>query len=88
LALLNRGKPSLAIMGERYKDKRLYSTKSLPSNSPTEVEPVKVYSNADTCKSLIISEKGKAGIYRWVNLTNNKSYIGSAIDLKERWIKY
>lgn len=48
-----------------------------------------MYSNADTCKTIILSDnKGKSGIYRWVNITNGKSYIGSAVDLKERCVNY
>jgi hypothetical protein len=48
-----------------------------------------VYSNADTCKTIILSDnKGRSGIYRWINLTSNKSYIGSAVNLKERFVNY
>lgn len=51
--------------------------------------PLTTYSNADTFKAIILSDnKGKSGIYRWVNNNNNKSYVGSAVDLKERFINY
>lgn len=54
-----------------------------------KVEAIKVYSNADTCKAVILKDnKGKTGIYRWVNLINGKSYIGSALDLRERFTNY
>lgn len=34
----------------------------------------------DTCKAIILKDnKGKTGIYRWVNLINGKTYIGSAL---------
>ena len=43
------------------------------------------YNNADTCKAQILSDnKNKSGIYMWENLTNGKSYIGSAMDLYNR----
>lgn len=51
--------------------------------------PLTAYSNADTFKAIILSDnKGKSGIYRWVNNNNNKSYVGSAADLKERFMNY
>jgi NADH-ubiquinone oxidoreductase chain 3 len=60
--------------------KRSYSTK---------ISPVKVYQNADTEKAYVLSEnKHKSGIYRWVNIQNNKSYIGSAVDLRGRFTRY
>ena len=66
--------------------KRFYSTNRLPLpliDSIQESLPIKVYPNAETFKVVLLDEnKGKAGIYRRVNLTNNKSYIGSAISLK------
>ena len=44
--------------------------------------PVVQYSNVIQDKLLIIEEnKGKAGIYRWVNNLNGYSYIGSSKDL-------
>ena len=58
--------------------KRSYSTKA-----GGKMSPVKIYKNAD--KRRIISEnKGKSGIYRWTNLTNGKSYIGSSTNLQKR----
>lgn len=32
--------------------------------------------------------KGKSGIYIWTNLDNGKSYVGSAVDLKNRLKRY
>jgi group I intron endonuclease len=49
----------------------------------------KFYSNADVLKLQIINEqKGKSGIYQWVNNTTHESYIGSSLDLRGRLIKY
>ena len=61
---------------------RNYSSNSL-------VVPVKIYANADIQKSQILREnKGKSGVYRWVNLKNGKSYIGSSVTLPKRLGKY
>lgn len=47
--------------------------------------PVVIYINAEKYKDLILKEnKNKSGIYRWVNIINNKSYIGSAKKLNKR----
>lgn len=52
-----------------------YSTNS-------SVVPVKIYRNADLDKLRIIKEnKGKGGVYRWINNLNGKSYIGSSSNL-------
>ena len=37
---------------------------------------------------IIIENKGKSGIYRWNNLTNGKSYVGSSINLTGRFSIY
>jgi len=51
--------------------------------------PIVTYANADTEKLKILKEnKGKCGIYRWINILNNKSYIGSSIDLRRRLKQY
>src|SRR5689334_21037993 len=48
-----------------------------------------VYSNAETDKARIIADnKGKAGIYLWLNNINGKYYIGSAVDLSRRLNDY
>ena len=53
------------------------------------VVPQVKYSNADLQKLQIISEnKGKGGVYRWVNLINGNSYIGSSINLSRRLTDY
>jgi len=51
--------------------------------------PIKIYSNADTDKAPILKEnKQKSGIYLWRNLINNKQYIGSSINLTNRFRCY
>lgn len=53
------------------------------------ISPVVQYSNVAENKSLIIKEnKGKAGVYRWVNNLNGNSYVGSSIDLGVRLRDY
>ena len=59
------------------------------SCSATNWTPVKVYKNAKTQKKLIIKENiGKSGIYRWTNLITGESYIGSSVDLAQRFNYY
>lgn len=51
--------------------------------------PVACYPNVDTLKSVILKEnKGKIGIYRWVNIINRKTYVGSSGNLAERFLQY
>jgi hypothetical protein len=51
--------------------------------------PVKLYANADLQKQdILINNKGKSGIYRWVNQINGKSYIGSSINIARRMYEY
>lgn len=55
----------------------------------SEQLPVKVYTNADRDKELIIDEnKGRSGIYRWVHIESGKSYIGSSVKLNTRFRQY
>jgi len=37
---------------------------------------------------ILNDNKKKSGIYRWVNNVNNKTYIGSGIDLAKRLRSY
>lgn len=53
------------------------------------VTPVKSYLNADKDKKLIYDEnKNKIGVYCWINLTNNRCYIGSSSNLSKRFSWY
>ena len=74
---------------EKPLNKRLYSTKCNPFNSPTEVVGEKVYSNADTCKALILADnKGKSGIYMFTNKVTKDFYIGQSKNLYNRFLNY
>lgn len=51
--------------------------------------PVVRYPNADINKPKIIEDnRKKVGVYRWVNIINNKTYIGSSTNLSERFLHY
>jgi LAGLIDADG DNA endonuclease family protein/NADH-ubiquinone oxidoreductase (complex I) subunit 5/GIY-YIG catalytic domain-containing protein len=78
---------------------RGYSTNSLAVAALIfSSQPVKIYKNADLAfgwsqlkvslrldKVRILQEdKGKCGVYRWTNLTNGNSYIGSSVNLERR----
>lgn len=58
-------------------------------NVGNSVTPMITYKNIEDQKSSILTDnKGKGGIYRWTNIINNKSYIGSANDLRTRFYVY
>lgn len=51
--------------------------------------PVKVYLNPDKEKELIVNDnKGRTGVYRWVHIESEKSYIGSSKSLSTRFKQY
>lgn len=51
--------------------------------------PVISYLNSDTDKLAILKDnKGKSGVYKWTNLTNGKSYVGSSVNLSRRLAQY
>lgn len=51
--------------------------------------PVLTYLNADTDKlSIFKDNRGKSGVYRWTNLINGKSYVGSSVSLSRRLSQY
>lgn len=55
----------------------------------TEIEPVKSYINPENSRDIIRKEnEDRAGIYRWVNLENGKSYVGSSTQLYSRFKNY
>ena len=57
--------------------------------SKDSLVPVVVYPDAYLNKSLILKDgKNKAGIYRWVNKVNGKTYIGSSVNLARRFRVY
>lgn len=58
-------------------------------NNNNNFSPVAVYENAKLCKELIwLENQGKSGIYKWINIINGKTYIGSAVDLGVRLRSY
>lgn len=53
------------------------------------VVPVRVYTDAELQKKqILLDNKGKAGIYRWINKETGKSYVGSAGNLSKRFGNY
>ena len=65
--------------------KSRYSTNS----SGDDPQPCKFYGNADLYKLQIINENiEKAGVYRWVNLINGSTYVGSSVNLGRRLRDY
>ncbi len=64
-------------------------TKYYSTNGVTPIVPVKSYDNAESKKVFILKDNiRKAGIYRWVNKENGKTYIGSAVNLSRRLAQY
>lgn len=58
-------------------------------NNPSLVTPIKSYSNVFVNKSTILLEnRDKPGIYRWINKLNGNSYVGSGINLSKRISDY
>lgn len=48
-----------------------------------------MYHNADAQKKdIYLNNKGKSGIYMWVNSVNGKRYVGSSSDLQKRFSAY
>lgn len=68
----------------------MYFLSSETNNSSfPDITPVASYLNADVQKNeLLLENKNRSGIYRWVNKLNNKIYIGSAINLYKRFLVY
>jgi group I intron endonuclease len=65
--------------------RRYYSSKV---NSAVYLGKVR-YENADTQKEMIYKDnRGKTGIYRWTNLLNGNTYIGSSTNLAKRFTLY
>jgi len=51
--------------------------------------PVVVYDNADIDKIKFLADnRNKSGVYRWINKTNGKAYVGSSTSLARRFINY
>lgn len=55
----------------------------------TFVVPAIVYSNADTEKADISrNNRGRPGVYCWVNKESGSRYVGSSVDLGKRFVQY
>ena len=73
---------------------RFYTSNVTVASHPKEgnslpIVPVRTYSEAGTDKFLILEDnRGKVGIYRWVNNKTGKSYIGSSKNLSTRFRQY
>lgn len=69
-----------------FQTKKFYSSYSV---NVSPIIPIISYLNADLEKATILKQnKSKSGIYRWVNVINDKSYIGSSINLGRRFKEY
>lgn len=56
---------------------------------PVSITPVKCYNDALLNKDTILLEnKNKSGIYRWINKLNNNTYVGSGLNLSKRIGEY
>jgi group I intron endonuclease len=67
----------------------LFSFMAAHSFLLSAVAPLVVYNNADTQKTSILSEnRGKSGVYRWIYKETGKFYVGSAVNLSKRFVKY
>lgn len=54
-----------------------------------KVVPVLVYNNADSIKLQAVKEnRGKSGVYRWINQNNGRVYVGSSVNLGKRFSSY
>jgi predicted GIY-YIG superfamily endonuclease len=77
------------IHSTRPTQKSLTSCEQVKNISTSVKKGEKFYENAKIQKQQILSEnKGKSGIYKWINKINGKFYIGSAVDLQIRLAYY
>ena len=61
----------------------------LYNDNVSSIVPAISYLNADIKKGEAIRENnGKSGVYRWINVINNKIYIGSSLNLGRRFKQY
>lgn len=59
------------------------------SKESSDVSSTVSYDNADTQKEIIYRDnRGKTGVYRWTNLLNGNSYVGSSVNLAKRFTLY
>lgn len=66
---------------------RPYSTE--PVNNYLGIKPIIIYCNCELEKDRILFDnKNKPVVYRWINNVNNKTYVGSSVNLTARLYKY
>ena len=84
------------------REKSIFSKETWVAGGPTttvlemkqnvkDIIPIKRYQdlNNSLVKSLISKEnRNMSGIYRWKNLINGKTYLGSSVNLSKRFVKY
>lgn len=59
------------------------------SSSNSTLSPAATYGNVELDKDWILKEnKNQSGVYRLTNLVNQKTYIGSSVDLRKRFHVY
>lgn len=70
--------------------RRLFSVSiNLSASSAVPPKPVMAYKNAGVdAERILLENKGKAGVYCWRNLLNQKCYIGSSTNLSRRLKTY
>jgi hypothetical protein len=72
-----------------YLNKPRFISTSTNGDNSNKLNPAVVYDNLELHKDHILQEnRGKCGIYRLTNITNKKTYIGSAIDIRTRFYVY
>lgn len=72
-------------------NKKIMFTRLFSSNNINvlDIKPVIKYNNADIDKVNIFADnRNKVGVYRWINNLNNKTYVGSSINLSVRFYTY
>lgn len=83
---------NISLRNYSSKAQSMEEVKSIKVDSETEtgnIKPVKYYSDAYAMKLLILKEnKNKSGIYRFTNKLNGNFYIGSSINLSNRFTRY
>jgi len=66
-----------------------FANKNIKIRGFSTIKSYIIYNNSLLNKYNVLSEnKDKSGIYRWVNKINDESYVGSSINLTNRFRKY
>lgn len=66
-----------------------FANKNIKTISFSTIKSYIIYDNSFLNKHNVLNEnKGKSGIYRWVNKISNESYVGSSVNLTNRFRRY